>query len=745
MQARLCRWLLIAVAVEAVSFVAYGAALEELPPVPVAVASFGAAVNGDGLYVYGGHIGEVHQHSVSDLSHAFYHLDLRQPQNGWQKVGDVQGLQGLPMVSHGNDVCRVGGMEARNAKGDPEDMYSLPSIRCYDTVAGSWRDLPPMPQGRSSHDAVVVGDQLFVVGGWQLRGKDDKPLWLDQMAVLDLKAEMPAWRYIPQPFERRALAVAAADGKVFAFGGLGRDGTSRRVDVFDIDTETWAEGMELPKMAGNLKGFGVSAFGVDGKVYLSGADGAVHALDGASLEWEENLGEIKKERFFHRLVPYGDHLLFVGGASFNGHLANVEALDRTQLVSAASMALAKASGVWPGFRGRGDGRVDGGEMPVHWSAEQNLGWRLSLPGYGQSAPVVWGETVYVTSAVGDEKETLVMTAVDLNSGEILWRRRYPASQKIEASEMVSRSAPTPTVDAERVYAFWESGDVVALSHDGETLWKRSLTNDYGPFEGNHGLASSPLLTDDGLIVQVTHGGPSYFVALDPATGENRWKVDRPSKTAWTTPIELADGIVLSSAAGRVEAFRSEDGEVLWSVNGIEKNHVPSVVASSGLVVAASSETGQSLAFRRDDSGAVEHDSILWRADGVASGFGSPAIQGPCVTFVNKAGVLNCLDPDTGESKWKHRLASSCWASPVLAGDRVYFFTKKGDTAVLELGDEGPTVVAENSLPIDGTVYGVAAVPKAFVIRTGTEILRIGGSEGGAPTQTASVTSESAKR
>lgn len=720
-----------------------GLGAEELPELPEGIASFGAAVAADQLYVFGGHVGKTHQHSVENLSHRFLRLDLTQPGDGWKTLGEVDGLQGLPLVSDGKRVCRVGGLEARNHQQDAEeDLHSLADAACFDPTSGRWQELPPLPQPRSSHDAVWVDDKLYVLGGWQLRGAGNESVWQDSMAVLEMSASHGidtaaslAWKMVPQPFERRALAVAAAGGKIYAFGGLGRDGTSRRVDIYDPATGAWSLGPELPEMAEKrMKGFGVSAFGVGDRVYLSGADGVVHALD-AGGDWHPRIGKLATPRFFHRLLHHDDRLLFIGGAAKSGHLADVEVLPLGSLQLPPGEALAvpveatAETPPWPGFRGSGNGQM-GGEsaMPLHWSPDDNVAWRVPVPGYGQSAPVIWQGQVFVTSVEGPEKETLILSCLDLATGEVRWRRRFEASRRLESSDMVSRGAPTPTTDGERLVAFWESGDLIAVDHHGETLWRRSLMDDYGEFAGNHGVASSPVLVGDMAVVQISHAGPSYFLAVDLASGKTRWRVERPEGVAWTTPtvVDAATSpVLISSAAGRVEALDGTTGERLWKLGGIEKNHVPSAVVDGDLVVVASSEPGHSLALRRGQRGELGAASIVWRAEGVTSGFGSPVVSGECVLFVNKAGSVHCLDRTTGDEHWRRRLSEASWASPVAVGERVYFFGKTGQTTVLDVTPEAPQVVAENSLPGEDVVYGVAATAGAWVIRYGQEVVRIG--------------------
>ena len=710
----------------------------DLPPLPEAVASFGAAVADDHLYVYGGHVGKRHQHSIENLSHRFLRLDLRDPANGWQDLGEVDGRQGLPLVALGDEVCRIGGLTARNHRdSEEEDLVSLAEVACFTLQTGTWRELPPLPAPRSSHDAVVLDGRIFVVGGWRLSGTDNASVWHHTMAVLDPAAEAPVWRSIPQPFERRALAVAAAGGKVYAFGGLDSEGTRRDVHIFDPATETWRQGPEMPSLGGRLKGFGVSAFGVGERIFLSGADGIVHAFDTTTGTWSERMAKLATPRFFHRLLPHGQQLVVLGGAAEEGHLDSLEVLEIAALVPgsvppgpiADDEKEVSTAETWPGFRGHGDGRVQAA-VPMHWSSERNVAWRAPLPGYGQSSPVIWGDQVFVTSVEGANKEHLILSSLSLATGEIRWRRRFAAGRTMESSKMVSRGAPTPTVDAERLYAFWESGDLIALDHEGETLWQRSLTDEYGAFEGNHGVASSPLLTDAALVVQVTHAGPSYFLAVDKATGGTLWKADRPAGVAWTSPVSARNGdgssVIISSAAGRVEAIDPNTGERIWSLDGLEKNHVPSALVAGERVIVPSSDPGQTLALRLGGHGALDESAIVWRAEDVTSGFGSPLAQGDCILFVNKSGTVSCLDRESGALRWRHRIADACWASPIGAGDDVYFFTKKGTTVVLRPEADGPIVIAENELPTEGTVYGVAAARDAFVIRTGSEIVRVGG-------------------
>jgi len=712
-----------------------------LPPVPDAVASFGAAVAGDHLYVYGGHVGRQHQHSIENLAHAFRRLDLA-GDGGWQELGPVPGLQGLELVSHGGHLYRVGGLSARNHEEEPEDLHSVADFQRYDPASGVWEELPPLPEPRSSHGAAVLDGQLYVVGGWRLAGSGEDGEWHRTAHVIDLEAADPEWRALPEPpFTCRALAVAAVDGKVYALGGITPQGTSSALHVYDVAAESWSRGPDLPA-EGRLGAFGAAAFGVAGELWATAMDGVLYRLAADGSGWLDAGGRLDTPRFFHEMVPHREStLLFVAGASREGHLDDLETVALASLPEPQPVVRAEAEepegtepSRWPGFRGRGDGHTTVAELPLCGSAEENppaetVAWKVELPGYGQSSPVVWGDQVFLTSVAGEEKETLIVSAFDLE-GQIRWRRRFPASQKIESSGYVSKAAPTAAVDADRLYVFFESGDLIALDHDGTRLWQRSLTRENGDFLGNHGVGSSLALTDGAVVVLIEHEGPSYLLSLDRLTGATRWRVDRPARVSWSSPIVSRHHDreeILVSSNGVVEAFDAATGERLWFVEGVTKNTVPSPVATDELVIAGSSQRGQTVAIRRDGRGEVTASHLLWHADSATSGFGSPLIHGDRVFLVSKAGELACVDLESGETTWEERLDDGTWASPIAAGDRVYLFAKNGAATVVDAGGETPRRVADCKIPTgDGdTVYGVAVVDRGFLVRTGTELLRIG--------------------
>jgi len=396
------------------------------------------------------------------------------------------------------------------------------------------------------------------------------------------------------------------------------------------------------------------------------------------------------------------------------------------LVAVLCLAAAPA-GNWPAFRGAGDSVSQATTLPLKWSETDGIAWRSGLTGYGQSSPVVWHNRVFVTTVDGPQKERAVLACVDLASGEALWQDELKSAQTAEVTDYISRAAPTPAVDGKRVYAFFETGNLAAWTHDGERLWERNLVEEYGPFTGNHGVGSSIALTDRAVIVLVDHSGPSYLLAIDKASGETVWKVDRPDTVAWSSPIATDDGRIVVSANGRCEAFDPESGKQLWKRAGIEGNTVPSATVSGDLVIVGSKEVGSNLAIRVPADPKVPETTIAWKSSDATATFSSPLVYNGHVYLVNRTGVAFCLNEQTGETVWKQRIGGSCWASPLGACGRVYFFEKSGTTTVMS-ADGTPDVLAENLLPTEDRVYGVAAVEGRFVIRLGSELICIEGTD-----------------
>jgi len=298
-----------------------------LAPLTPAVTSFGGAILGDSLYVYGGNLGTAHSYSNKGQSRDLRRIAL-DGKSGWETVADGPALQGLALVAHGGKLYRIGGFTAKNDEDQPNDLESQDSFACFDPASGKWTDLPSLPEARSSHDAAVLGDTLYVIGGWKLGGKsgDTERGWHDTAWSLDLTAGKPEWKPIAKPpFERRALAVAAYDNKIYAIGGMQKEGgPTTRVAIFDPETNGWYEGPALVGDEG-MTGFGASAFATGGKLYVSTLQGNLQRLSADGKKWEI-VRELPTPRFFHRMLPTdSSHFVIVGGANMDtGKFEQVE-------------------------------------------------------------------------------------------------------------------------------------------------------------------------------------------------------------------------------------------------------------------------------------------------------------------------------------------------------------------------------------------------------------------------------------
>lgn len=297
-----------------------------LPPLPEGVASFGAAVCDGWLYVYGGHTGTEHDHSRDNLSRHFRRIRV-DGQGDWENLPMEAPLQGLPLVAADGKLYRIGGLDARNAPDEDDDLHSVADFHVFDPMTNKWQALSPLPEPRSSHDAVAIGSKIYVIGGWTLDGPGDGQ-WLDTAWIYDTSQPQGKWQQLPStPFRRRALAAAAWNGKLVALGGMDDDAVvSERVDAFDPVTGKWTQLADFP--SGDMAGFGMAAWSLDSGLYASGAEGVLRRLADDGQSWTI-VRKLQLPRFFHRLLPADhDSLYVVAGASFqHGHVGTIERLQ----------------------------------------------------------------------------------------------------------------------------------------------------------------------------------------------------------------------------------------------------------------------------------------------------------------------------------------------------------------------------------------------------------------------------------
>lgn len=410
---------------------------------------------------------------------------------------------------------------------------------------------------------------------------------------------------------------------------------------------------------------------------------------------------------------------------------------------------------WNSFQNGGSTSiVEGVRLPMDPLTKDRGEWSVNLVGYGQSSPITDGEVVYVTSVSGDMKEHLHVLAFDFENGAELWKHDLDNSTLEKNSNYVSRAAPTPVCDSQGIVAFFEGGNVVALTKNGDVRWKRDLVNDYGNISANHGLAASLEQDDTNVFVWVERQEEPYLLALNKATGETAWKSPGLGSTSWSSPrlVPVGDSqhLVLS-AVGEVVGVDPKTGERLWTLDGVTGNSTPTPMplGNGRFLLGATVGRGESRNGRASASnGAVEIQQTpnggfaaeyRWSAKRATASFGSPIVHLGYAYFVNRSGVVYCLDAENGEEKFAKRIGSSIWATPIAVGENVYFFRKDGVVTILKSGPQfeivAEQVIWETDTSTDESVgaakralerpvlYGVALVKDAFILRRGDLLYR----------------------
>ena len=412
-----------------------------------------------------------------------------------------------------------------------------------------------------------------------------------------------------------------------------------------------------------------------------------------------------------------------------------------------------AFGDWPSFLGGVERYNQTSKIPLKWSESEGLTWRTPLPGHGQSSPVVVGSNIYLTAIDGPMKETNIALCLDLSTGARKWSHESKSSLTVKNDPYTSRAAPTPVADSKAAYFFFESGDFITCTPDGEVLWKRDLLADYGKYGGRFGLGGSLCQDESSVFVLADNDGPAYILALDKATGKTKWKTDRTSRTAWSSPMMLTVGgkqqIVVSSA-GSLDGYSPASGKLLWSMNDVGGNTVASPVPFGDgcfLVGASPGRNGEASEGAKKSNMAVQvvakengyEPKVLWRNEEVTSSFGSPVYFDGKAYYVNRSAGLYCLNAESGETIYKKRIEESNWATPFGINGRLYLFGQKGATTVINAGDSFEEL-AVNRLwqpPADGggpggfnaeIQYGVAVVDAGLLIRTGSNLYFVAAEE-----------------
>ena len=300
-----------------------------LKPLPTTLTSFGAACLGEYLYVFSGHHGTTHGFSIEGVSNNFRRIRFNDPSAEWEELSMHEGAQSTALVSDGKYLYRVGGLTFNNKADQDTDFKSTNHFARYDVNSDTWTDLAPLPASRSSLDAAVLGRSIFVAGGWNLQGASSNDAkWHEDILRYDLDNPSQGWKALRGPgYITRAASVAAYRDRLYIFGGIQTSSISRKVSIFNPETNEWSAGPDLPSDS-SAAGFATSSFSTGGSLYVSGDSGIVYKLHEDPAVWK-SVGRLMYPRMFHRLIPADDQrLLAIGGTSMRGgRMASIESFS----------------------------------------------------------------------------------------------------------------------------------------------------------------------------------------------------------------------------------------------------------------------------------------------------------------------------------------------------------------------------------------------------------------------------------
>lgn len=396
-----------------------------------------------------------------------------------------------------------------------------------------------------------------------------------------------------------------------------------------------------------------------------------------------------------------------------------------------------AQGEWSQWRGPlATGVAPAGNPPLEWSETKNVRFKVEIPGRGHATPVVWGDSIFLTSAVpvapvpvstppavkneepaggwpppsvATSSQRFVVMALDRKTGKTLWERTAREGVPHEGTHRDGTwASASPVTDGELLVASFGSNGIYAYSLDGTLRWSKDL----GDMRTRNGFGegSSPVIVGELVIVNWDHEGESFIVALDRKTGEERWRKSREEVTSWSTPLVVEVGgrkQVIVAATGRTRAYDAATGEVIWQAAGMTTNTIPSPVQADGIVYLMSGFRGNALqavrlaeAAKAGGGDLTGAPAIAWTYDRDTPYVPSPVLYDGLLYFLkHNTGTLSVLDAKSGGVKYGPvRLPEldGVYASPVAANGRVYVVGRDGATSVLKAGPQ-LEVLATNRL------------------------------------------------
>lgn len=721
---------------------------KHLPPdLPEPVSSFGAVSVGDDLYVFGGHLGRAHAFSLANTSGAFHRWRWGSDEQQWQALPPQEPAQSPGLATWQGRVYLVGGLLARNAPDEDNDLVSLARALVFDPEADRWQALPDLPAGRSSHDVVVHQGRLFALAGWNMGGRDGRTQWHGRSVMLDLEqAEAGGeWVEFDQPFRSRGFQAAVWRDQIWLLGGMDQaNETSATLWRLDPETLTWHEGSELPTEA-PFHAFGAGLTATDDALLAVIGDGEVWRLTDPQGEWQ-SMGELEQPRLFPRLVHSPDGRVLVLGGSvmaagtvdsvewLPGHGAGSDKATGHEPAAEGHSATAAADDQaatgddqgrlwWPDYRGPArDGVVpdDMDELtwPEQWpAAGPEVRWSAEL-GSGLSGLTVAGERVIGSGHV-DGRD--LVRALDLDTGAVLWEFGHETPASPHPMPIVPPGpASTPVVDGGQVFSLSREGRLHVLSlDDGELLWSTHLVEDHGGERPVYGYAGTPWVGAEQVFIE--GGGGASNLLLDRHSGEVVWRTgDRPAGYASARAIEHEGRPALVVFKGNaLVVLDMTDGSELaawpWQTTDYCNCATPLVTGDGRFFIGSTNDRGAAMVGWDGDGEAVVH----WQVPRPALLFNSATAWGDqLIGFHDRtrgaSGILVALDKDTGAERWTFEELER--GTFVRHGDRLLVLTASGELANLTLQQDGVTETARAQVLPARCWVAPALAPGAVIVR-----------------------------
>jgi outer membrane protein assembly factor BamB len=370
----------------------------------------------------------------------------------------------------------------------------------------------------------------------------------------------------------------------------------------------------------------------------------------------------------------------------------------------AAFAATGAITDWPQWRGpQANGVADGRNLPIRWSRTENVRWSATLPGWGTSSPVVYGDRLFLTSqAEKNGRKSLLILCFRRQTGEELWRREFSYVTDQRTHEKSNLAVNTPAVTSDAVYVAFGNSEIARYSHDGERIWVTRYMEIFGDPAMAWGYGVSPIVLDDVVLLPWDHHkGPCYLIGLDKRTGRIVWKEERPIGTAHATPLLVrhhGQSDILVSGKNRLTAFDSRTHRQLWQYGEGEGPFNGEIIVSpvygDGMVFLQLWRQSQIHAIRLMGNG--EPPQPVWISEKPGPQESSPLYYRGLLYSLMDNGVLVCVDAKTGKDVYRKRLGGACNSSPVASDGRIYLSNNDGDTFVVKAGREFE-LLATNSL------------------------------------------------